>query len=157
MANVPNALVSGAVGAGVLTLVHESARRRIARAPRMDVVGMRAIDHAMDGMDMELLDRRALRRAALLGDLVGNSLYYAGVVGRTPNDTWRRGLLLGAMAGIGAIALPERLGLGRPPNSGSWSNQLMTVAWYVIGGLAAAAAANAFRTGAPARPTNSHS
>jgi hypothetical protein len=141
MVNAATALASGAVGAGVLTLLHESARLALAGAPRMDIVGMRAIDHAMDGMHMELLGRRGLRRAALVSDLVGNSLYYAGVAGRTPAETWKRGVLLGAVAGISVVALPERLGLGTPPNSGSWSNQVMTVAWYVIGGLAAAAAA----------------
>lgn len=139
------ALASGAVGAGVLTLIHESARRSVPRAPRMDVVGMRAIDRVMAWMNVALLNRPGLRRAAFAGDLVGNTLYYSAVVGRTPRDTWRRGLMLGAVAGVGALALPERIGLGTPPDSASRSNQLMTIAWYVIGGLAAAAAANAFR------------
>jgi hypothetical protein len=86
-----------------------------------------------------------LRRAALAGDLIANSLYYAAVPARTAGETWRRGLMLGALAGLGAVSLPERLGLGTPPDSRSRSNQLMTIAWYVIGGLAAAAAANTFR------------
>ena len=140
------ALASGAVGAGVLTLIHQTAIGRVPRAPRMDVVGMRAVDHVTEWMGTENLPRTRLNRVALAGDLFANSLYYSMVAGRTRAETWQRGLMLGAMAGIGALSLPERLGLGTPPDGGSRSNQLMTVAWYVLGGLAAAAAANAFRS-----------
>ena len=144
MANLAKAFFSGTVGAVVLTLIHKTARRRVPRAPRMDIVGMRAVDRAMDGMGMHLLKRPQLRRAALAGDLIGNSLYYSAIPAATPGATWRRGLFLGALAGVGALALPERVGLGAPPDSGRPGNQLMTVAWYVLGGLATAAAANAY-------------
>jgi hypothetical protein len=137
---------SGAIGAGVLTLIHQSARGRVPRAPRMDVVGMRAVDRVSEWIGARVLPRSQLYRAALAGDMIANSLYYSMVPGRTRADTWRRGLLLGAMAGVGALSLPEPLGLGTPPDSHNRGNQLMTVAWYVLGGLAAAAAANAFRT-----------
>ena len=105
---------------------------------------MRAVDRAMDGIGMHLLKRPQLRRAALAGDLIGNSLYYSAIPAATAAATWRRGLFLGALAGVGALALPERVGLGAPPDSGRPGNQLMTIAWYVIGGLATAAAANAY-------------
>ena len=35
--------------------------------------------------------------------------------------------------------MPQRLGLGAPPHSELLSNQVMTVAWYTLGGIAAAA------------------
>src|SRR3954447_6028938 len=38
-----DAVASGAAGALALTAVHQLARRRVRRAPRMDVLGMRAI------------------------------------------------------------------------------------------------------------------
>lgn len=41
------ALGSGLVGACALTLIHETARRFIPDAPRMDVLGMRAIAKPM--------------------------------------------------------------------------------------------------------------
>ena len=139
-------LASGAIGAGVLTLIHQSAKGRLPRAPRMDVVGMRAVDRVTQWIGARVLPRPQLHRAALAGALIANSLYYSMVVGRTPAETWRRGLMLGAMAGVGALSLPEPLGLGTAPHSSDRGNQLMTVAWYVLGGLAAAAAANAFRS-----------
>src|SRR5688572_7168408 len=138
MANVSIAIASGVVGAGVLTLLHEGARRQIPRAPRMDIVGMRAIDRVMAWMNVQPVNRPSLPRLALPGDILGNSLYYSAVPGRTAAATWRRGLVLGTLAGIGALSVPERIALDTHPDSTRRSNQIMTVAWYVIGGLAAA-------------------
>jgi hypothetical protein len=81
-----------------------------------------------------------LHRWALAADLIGNSIYYSMVAcGRKP-DLWRRGVALGLAAGAGALVLPGPLGLGTAPKSDRITNQVMTVAWYLIGGLAAAAA-----------------
>jgi hypothetical protein len=49
---------------------------------------------------------------------------------------------MGLLAGIGALVLPQRMGLGDPPHSELLSNKIMTVAWYTLGGLAAACTAN---------------
>lgn len=46
MSNV--SFASGAIGAGLLTLILQSARGRLPRAPRMDVVGMRAVDRVTE-------------------------------------------------------------------------------------------------------------
>ena len=132
------ALGSGLVGAAALTLVHETARRYVDDAPRMDVVGMRAIAKTMQAVDVE--PPVPLHEAALVGDLVSNSLYY-GLVGLgAREDALRNGALLGLAAGLAAVYLPERLGLGRQPTEDSPQTELMTVAWYLIGGLAAGAA-----------------
>jgi hypothetical protein len=135
------ALGSGLVGAFTLTLVHETARRFIDDAPRMDVVGMRAIARTMQaaGADPPV----PLHEAALVGDILTNSLYYGlvGLGGR--EDALRNGALLGLAAGLGAVFLPEPLGLGRQPTEDSPQTELMTVAWYLLGGLAAGAAYSA--------------
>jgi hypothetical protein len=52
-----------------------------------------------------------------------------------------RGALLGLAAGVGAAYLPPRIGLGEQPGQRPPATQIMTVAWYLAGGLAAAAAA----------------
>jgi hypothetical protein len=132
------ALGSGLVGACALTLIHEAARRYFDDAPRMDVVGMRAISKTLRAVDVE--PPVPLHEAALVGDLVSNSLYY-GLVGLGGSqDALRNGALLGLAAGIGAVYLPEPLGLGRQPAKNSTETSLMTVAWYLFGGLAAGAA-----------------
>ena len=134
------ALASGAAGAAALTLLHESVRRLIPHAPRMDVIGMRAIARSMRSVDQEPPPRDRLFRAALLGDLVSNALYYSLVGVRGGSRVWLRGALLGLSAGLGAACLPPLLGLGRQPGARFPATQAMTVGWYFAGGLAAAAA-----------------
>jgi hypothetical protein len=85
-------------------------------------------------VDVELHD------LALAGDLVSNSVYYALVGVGDPRHVWQRGALLGLAAGVGAVALPGPLGLGHSPSERTPQTQVMTVAWYLAGGLAAAAA-----------------
>jgi hypothetical protein len=132
------ALGSGLVGAFTLTLVHETARRFIDDAPRMDVVGMRAIAKTLGAAGTEA--PVPLHEAALVGEIVTNSLYY-GLVGLgRGEDALRNGALLGLVAGLGAVFLPEPLGLGRQPTEDSPQTELMTVAWYLLGGIAAGAA-----------------
>ena len=144
MNTTATALASGAIGAGVLTAVHEAGRHFLPDAPRMDVLGMRALASAFEEAGSEPPPAPRLHRLTLAGDLLANSLYYAAVPGRTAAETWWRGVLLGTAAGVGALLLPEPLGLGTPPHSESRRNRVATVCWYLIGGLAAAAAANAW-------------
>jgi hypothetical protein len=131
-----DAMLSGMAGAAALTAVHQVARRVTDSAPHMDVVGMRAVSpgKAIDA-DTGPRDHPSLHNLALAGDLVFNSAYYSMAT------TWTRGAALGILAGIGALVLPQKLGLGDPPKSELLSNQVMTVAWYLIGGLTAAWAA----------------
>ena len=142
MNSTATALASGAIGAGVLTAVHEAGRRLMTDAPRMDVLGMRALASAFHQTGTEPPAPPRLHRLTLAGDLLANSLYYAAVPGGTARETWARGLLLGMSAGVGALLLPGPLGLGRPPHSERRRNRIATVAWYLIAGLAAAGAAN---------------
>jgi hypothetical protein len=135
------ALGSGLVGACALTLIHETARRFIDDAPRMDVLGMRALSKAAHAVDVD--PPVPLHEAALVGDLVSNSLYYSLVGAGDSGDALRNGALLGLAAGLAAVYLPEPLGLGRQPTEDSPQTQLMTVAWYLLGGLAAGAAYSA--------------
>lgn len=134
-------IVSGMAGAAALTAVHQAARAVTEDAPRMDVVGMRALARSVRSElpaaeeDAAPRTHAGLYRTVLIGDLVCNSAYYSLAT------TYKRGIAMGVLAGIGALVLPQRLGLGDPPRSELLSNQIMTVAWYTIGGLAAAATA----------------
>lgn len=129
---------SGLAGAAALTLLHEAARRLIPNAPRVDVIGMRAIAQAMRGADQEPPARHDLFRLALLGDLVSNSLYYSLVALGKREKVWATGLLLGLVAGVGAALLSAPLGLGRQPGERFPRTHLLTVLWYTVGGLVAA-------------------
>jgi hypothetical protein len=109
----------------------------------MDLIGMRALRRMAPHLREPHVPSRNLRSAALVGDLVCNSLYYAAIPAPTRGATWARAAALGVAAGLGALLLPERMGLGPPPHSDRLSNQAMTIAWYTLGAAATAGVATA--------------
>jgi hypothetical protein len=133
-------LASGAIGALAVTALNEGARRRIRHAPRMDVIGMRALASVMRKVGRRPPRGRALFRQTLAGDLISNTLYYALVGAGSRQTRLSRGIALGAAAGLGAALLPPLLGLGRQPGERRPRTPLLTVAWYTAGGIAAAVA-----------------
>ncbi len=130
-----DAAITGMAGAAALSTVHQIARHLTENAPRMDVVGVRALTRGARMADVSLPGPATLHTAAFAGDILCNTAYYSLAT------TWTRGILLGLAAGVGALVLPPRMGLGDPPKSDRLSNKVMTVAWYLAGGLAAAATA----------------
>src|SRR5690349_10569171 len=71
------AVGAGIAGAVALTLVHETARRVIPHAPRVDVIGVRAIARPMRAAGYEPPHYNRLHNIALAGDLAANSAYYS--------------------------------------------------------------------------------
>src|SRR5512132_2682897 len=100
-ADLAKSLVAGAAGAVALTAAHETGRRTIRNAPRMDVLGMRAIERWLPKIGIEPPDRRAIHPMSLAGDLISNSMYYS-LIG-SGGGVWWRGLGLGLAAGVGAL------------------------------------------------------
>ena len=135
------ALTSGVAGALVLTGLHEAARRLLPHAPRMDVIGERALSRSLAALGQHSPRGRRLFRATLAGELLSNTLYYSVVGAAARSRALPTGLLIGLAAGLGAVLLPPRLGLGKPPGAKGPLTPLLTIAWYTAGGLAAAAAA----------------
>ena len=133
------ALGSGLAGALALTAVHETARKSVSTAPRMDMLGMQAIEKGFRGMQMPPPQGTSLYEMALAGDLVSNAMYYSMVAQGKPEDAMMRGAMLGLAAGISAVVLPKPLGL-QPQINRTSSTHLMTIGWYLLGGLAAGAA-----------------
>lgn len=139
--NVLKALGIGLFGAAALTLLHETVRRVEPDAPRLDLLGMQAIAKTMRWAGATPPAGEALHHTALVGDLVSNALYYSLVGAGEEDGIWRRAVLLGLAAGIGAVVLPPLLGMDRQATQRTPATQAMTVGWYLTGGLAAAAAA----------------
>jgi len=136
---LPQALISGLCGAVLLTALHETVRQfRPADAPRMDVLGMRGLRKLLGKADAPQPDDQTAYGLTMLGDIVSNGLYYS-LVG-TGRGVWARGVVLGLAAGVGGVVLPGPLGLGEGPSNRTPQTKLMTVAWYLAGGLAAAGA-----------------
>ena len=137
-------LAAGLAGALALTALHEAARRLRPRdAPRMDVLGERGLRRLLAKADAGQPAEPTAYALTMTGDVLGNALYYA-LVGSGPHSL-RRGLLLGAVAGAGGVALPGPLGLGTAPSGRTPQTRAMTVAWYTVGGAVAGAVARALR------------
>lgn len=138
------AMLAGLAGACTVTLIHETMRRLDPDAPRMDVLGMRAIAKMMRAADLTPPPEDKLFGLTLAGDIVSNAAYYSLIGGG--KNAWVRGGLLGLAAGVGGVVLPGPLGLGTAPSNRTTKTQIMTVAWYLLGGLATAAVARACRS-----------
>lgn len=144
---VIEAFAGGAAGAAVLTAVHESARRTLPDAPRMDVLGKRAIAAGARAIDAAPPSGARLQGAALAGDLVANTAYYSLVGLGGAEGAVARGGVLGLAAGLGAVFLPGPLGLGTGPSRRTPQTAVMTVAWYTLGGLVAGVVYGRLRNG----------
>ena len=131
------AMGSGIVGACALTAIHEAARQAIPNAPRMDVLGKRAIAHTLSWAGAEPASDKLLHEMALTGDILSNSAYYSLVALGGPRGAVACGAALGLAAGVGAVALPGQVGLGSAPSARTNETKAMTIAWYLAGGLAA--------------------
>lgn len=139
------ALAGGLLGACALTLIHETARRSVPHAPRVDVLGERALQRALRAAGRRAPDRRALYLPTLAGDLASNALFYALVgFGGREGALWR-GTTLGLLGGAGTVVLAPALGLGPQPGEKAPHTQWMTLLWYTLGGMAAGAAYRALR------------
>jgi hypothetical protein len=140
------ALSSGLGGALVLNILHETVRHlRPEDAPRMDVLGKRGLRKLLSKANAPQPDDDTAYGLTMAGDLVSNGVYYS-LVG-TGKGVWWRGAALGLAAGVGGVILPGPMGLGEAPSNRTTQTKAMTVAWYLIGGLAAAGFSRAWSRG----------
>jgi hypothetical protein len=130
-----NALAAGFIGAATTNVLHEAVRRTVPNAPRVDLLGMQALSKML-GLGMRAPSGDALYAATLVGDLLSNSAYFASVRLAPRRHAVKCGLLLGLLAGIGAITLPGPLGLNEEMTARTEATKWLTVTLYSAGGLA---------------------
>ena len=136
--NLVPSLLGGLAGALTVTLVHELMKNTIEDAPRMDKLGMEAIDESLDAAGQPSPSQPTLFKAAFAGELISNTLYYAlAGIGKRKTAT-RKGGLLGLAAGMGSIFLPKPLGLNSAHSNRTKKTQLLALGLYLLGGLVAA-------------------
>ena len=134
-----SSLEGGLAGSLALTLIHETLKRLDPDSPRMDLMGIEAIEKTLKKADAKVPDDRNLFIATLVGDIVSNSLYYSLAGAGKRKSAILRGGILGTVAGIGAIVLPKYLGLNPSPSNRTEKTKVYTAALYLAGGLVAAA------------------
>lgn len=133
-------ILGGIAGAVVLNLVHEVAKRVSHKAPRVDLMGEEALSKSIEAVGIEPPTGKTLTASTFVADLASNAGYYA-MIGKGDHDTiLLRGAGYGLMAGLGAIGLAKPLGLNESTVTRTDETKILTVTWYLIGGLAAALA-----------------
>jgi hypothetical protein len=123
-------IAGGALGAASLTLIHELLRHFLKDAPRVDALGMQTLSKLGVGPDK-------LYSKAMAADLVSNAMFYSLAGMSNPQTAPVAGLALGALAGVGAVLAPQHLPLDESTTSRTRKTQILTVALYTLGGLAA--------------------
>ncbi|MCF0071050.1 hypothetical protein LZD49_11250 [Dyadobacter sp. CY261] len=138
-------ILGGITGAVVLNIIHEVAKRVSHKAPRIDMLGEEAFTKTVEAVGIEAPTGDALTVSTFIADLASNAGYYA-MIGKGDNDNILiRGAGYGLMAGLGAIGLAKPLGLDERPITKTGETKVLTVAWYLLGGLAAALAIKSLR------------
>lgn len=132
------ALGSGLAGAIGVTVLNQVAKRFLPAAPRLDLLGLRLASAGFRKAGLKPPHGWPIGLVALLGDLFSNSLFFGLVGAGGPRMALLRGGALGLAMGVGAVALPEPLGVGKGPSAGTSRTAAQTIAWYVLGGLLAA-------------------
>ena len=133
--NASTVLAGGLAGATAVTLIHESLKAVVPQAPQMDRLGMQAISKGLRLAGKNVPKENNLFAAALVGDLVSNAIYYSMTGVGSEKNIWWRSSLLGLAAGVGAVLLPEPLGLNKRYSNKTLATQVMTIGLYVAGSL----------------------
>jgi hypothetical protein len=137
--------LGGFAGAIALTVLNETIKKINPQAPRLDLLGENAVAKLMKGNGA--LPQIAQKYFPLAADLISNSLFYGMARGNNSSNTLLRGTLLGLAAGVGAVVLPKQVGLPAQHTARTNETKLLTVAWYVVGGLVAGLVINAMDSG----------
>ncbi|WP_312079087.1 hypothetical protein [Chryseobacterium sp.] len=121
-------LIAGLGGAIALNLLHEIVRKSCKDVPHVSEVGEEALEKMTEGTVLEIKNPDQLYAATLAGDVISNTIYYA-TTATTHN------FASGIIAGVSAIALPQKLGLDPDPVASTNKKKIMTVGYYLFGAI----------------------
>ncbi|MBD8081513.1 hypothetical protein [Chryseobacterium caseinilyticum] len=121
-------MIAGLGGAVALNLLHEIVRKTCKDVPHINELGEEALSKMTDRTALEINNPNQLYAATLAGDVISNAVYYA-TTATTHN------LASGLLAGVGAIALPQKLGLDPDPVASTNKKKIMTVGYYLFGAI----------------------
>ncbi len=122
-------IIAGLGGAIALNLLHETIRKNFDNVPQINKVGEEALNKALDKVDEKITDQDKLYAATLAGDVIGNGMYYATTATNGFN------IASGVAMGLGAVILPQKMGLDDAPVAESTQKKVMTVAYYLFGAI----------------------
>ena len=134
-------LIGGFIGAATVTILNESLRRLSREAPRLDKLGEEAASKTIEAFGGNPPTGDTLYVTSMGADLLSNMVYYSSA-GAHPDNSVLAGAGLGVLAGIGAVYLPEQIGLNEEHTARTDARKWVTIAMYTLGGLIAGAVIN---------------
>eukprot|EP01035_Chromulina_nebulosa_P004004 gene4004-5472_t len=129
------AFAGGLAGSLVLTMSHQLLKKMYADAPRMDLLGEEALSKGMTKLGIEVPEEDKLRKIALAGDILANTLFFGAAAGILSASS--KGTILGIAAGVGGVYLPKKLGLNSYHSNKTLQTKILTVGLYALGGYVA--------------------
>lgn len=122
-------IIAGLGGAIALNLLHETIRKNFDDVPQINKVGEEALNKALDKVEVKITDQDKLYAATLAGDVISNGIYYATTA------TTGFNIASGVAMGLGAVILPQKMGLDDAPVAETTQKKVMTVAYYLFGSI----------------------
>lgn len=133
-----NNTIGGFAGAIAVNILHQTIKQFIDNAPRIDLVGEEALNKGLKSLGAKPLKGNTLFASTLLADLVSNAIYYSAIGVGKRKGLLTRGVAYGIAAGVGAIVLTKPMGLNDKPVNKTTDSKLLTVSYYLAGGVIAA-------------------
>lgn len=138
-------LFAGLAGAVALNILHESLKNK-RDTPRIDLLGEQALQKTVRYFGGNITDTDDLYKATLAGDLISNTIYYSWIASGKRSHIWPKAIAMGLAAGIGAVTLPEPMGLNPKPVAKTEGIKAMTVGYYLFGAIVTALVASSFKS-----------
>jgi len=128
-------LIAGLAGSIALNLLHEGLKKTSNDVPRVDLLGEDALQKTLKYFGGKMENQENLYKATLAGDIIGNTLYYSLIGAGNQKNIWPKALFMGLSAGIGAVSLPEPMGLDPDPVTKDNQVKVLTVGYYLFGAV----------------------
>jgi len=131
-------MAAGLIGSVALNILHEVVRKNMNNVPEINLLGAEAVNKTLSHYGRPIHDPNDLHKVTLELDLIANATYYS-MIGSSGKYIWPKAIAMGLSAGIGALKLPEPLGLDPTPVDQTTQKQVLTVGYYLFGALVTAA------------------
>jgi len=131
-------IIGGLAGAIVLTLLNESLKNVNSDMPRIDLVGKEVVQKTAEYFGLDIENSESLLSTALVSDIISNTAYYSLINGEK-EELWLKAASAGLLAGLGAVNLPDKMGLNDEPVSKSLTTKALVIGYYLAGAFTTAA------------------
>ncbi|RYY56299.1 MAG: hypothetical protein EOO09_07110 [Chitinophagaceae bacterium] len=132
-------ILGGLAGAVALNIVHEVAKRISNDAPHIDAVGKEAMAETIEFAGHEAPQGNSLTAVTLASDIASNAAFYSLIGLGKESNLVPRGAIYGLAVGLTTLGGASVLPLDDAPLTKTTATKIMTVGWYVIGGIVAGA------------------